>query len=400
VSETALLAVLVAGIAGLLAGRVWERGARRADARNRGAFHASPHYLQGLHYLAAGQLELAISELTKVTREDPSALEVQLVLGNLLRESGQVERAIQVHQTLLGRDDLARAERTHAVACLGLDYRAAGFLDRAARTFHEVLQADPRNLHALGGVQRLHEEQREWREAYEIRTRLSRMRKSDDSLVLGHLQAKLGEEAREAGLREVAERAFRTALSLDRRVFPAHTGLAALLAAEDPARAASQLEEAIELVPERAYLALEPLARAYAACGEPSRFVALCERLIQRDPRDWRARLALARHLRDQGRAEEAYGLLLRAVEANPQVLIIHLEAWRTLGRMGVRGDSIERYIATAEHAVFYRDPHICTACRYRADDMLWRCPHCHEWNTLVEERLDPISIRSVTGVA
>ena len=116
--------------------------------------------------------------------------------------------------------------------------------------------------------------------------------------------------------------------------------------------------------------------------------------------RDWRARLALARHLRDQGRAEEAYGLLLRAVEANPQVLIIHLEAWRTLRRMGVRGDSIERYVATAEHAVFYRDPHICTACRYRADDMLWRCPHCHEWNTLVEERLDPIPIRSVTGVA
>ena len=33
----------------------------------------------------------------------------------------------------------------------------------------------------------------------------------------------------------------------------------------------------------------------------------------------------------------------------------------------------------------FYRDPHLCTACRYRADDMLWRCPHCHEWNTFVE---------------
>ena len=40
--------------------------------------------------------------------------------------------------------------------------------------------------------------------------------------------------------------------------------------------------------------------------------------------------------------------------------------------------------------SVFYRDPHICTACRYRADDMLWRCPHCHEWNTFVEERLGP----------
>jgi lipopolysaccharide biosynthesis regulator YciM len=80
----------------------------------------------------------------------------------------------------------------------------------------------------------------------------------------------------------------------------------------------------------------------------------------------------------------------MRAVEANPQVLLVHLEVWRTLRAMSALGSATERYIATAEEAVFYRDPHICTTCRYRADDMLWRCPHCHEWDTLVEERLSP----------
>ena len=38
--------------------------------------------------------------------------------------------------------------------------------------------------------------------------------------------------------------------------------------------------------------------------------------------------------------------------------------------------------------AVFYRDPHICVRCRYRSNELLWQCPHCHEWNTFVEERL------------
>ena len=46
--------------------------------------------------------------------------------------------------------------------------------------------------------------------------------------------------------------------------------------------------------------------------------------------------------------------------------------------------------IASAEAAVFYRDPHLCRSCRYRADAMLWRCPQCHEWDTFVEERLAP----------
>lgn len=388
-TDTALLAVLLASIAGLLAGRAWS-AANRRELRERRAFRTSPHYTQGLHYLAAGQLELAISELTKVAREDPDAVDVLQVLGSLLREAGQVERAIHVHHSLLARSDLARAERAHALASLGADFRKAGFVDRAGATFAEVLTLDPKNIHALVGIQKLHEEQRQWREAYALQTRLARLRKTDDGLVLGHLQAELGHEAAVAGNREEAERAFHTALSLDRRVFPAHLGLADLYASENPRLAAARLEEAIRVAPERAYLTFERLARAYAACGEPSRFGAVCEGIVRQDPRDWRARVALARHLRGEGRAEESYGLLLRALEANPQVLLVHLEMGRTLRALGVKDESFERYMSTAEESVFYRDPHICTACRYRADDMLWRCPHCHEWNTFVDERLGP----------
>ncbi len=249
---------------------------------------------------------------------------------------------------------------------------------------------DPRNIHALIGMQKLHEDQRQWREAYELQTRLSRLRKTDDSLVLGYLQTELGREAARAANRDGAERAFRTALSLDRRVFPAHLGLADLFAEAEPLKAASILEDAVQAVPERAYLAFDRLSRYYAAAGEPSRFVALCERIIGQDARDWRARLNLARHLRAEGRNEEAHGLLLRALETNPHVMLVHLEMWRTLRALGLPAPPALAYVDTAEGSVFYRDPHICTACRYRADDMLWRCPHCHEWNTFVEERLGP----------
>ena len=177
---------------------------------------------------------MAVSELSKVAREDPDAIEVLQVLGNLLREAGQVERAIQVHQALLARPDLTRAERAHGLAALGADFRKAGFLDRATRTFEDVLAVDPKNIHALIGLQKLEEDQRRWQEAYEIQTRLSRLRKTDDSLVLGHLQAAMGQEASQVGREEDAEKAFRTALALDRRVFPAHLGLADLAAQDRP----------------------------------------------------------------------------------------------------------------------------------------------------------------------
>jgi lipopolysaccharide biosynthesis regulator YciM len=65
-----------------------------------------------------------------------------------------------------------------------MDFRRAGFLDRATTTFEEVLELEPRNIHALVGLQKLHEEQKNWKEAFDAQNRLSRLRKTDDSLVL------------------------------------------------------------------------------------------------------------------------------------------------------------------------------------------------------------------------
>jgi len=389
VTETALVAVVLAAAAGLAAGRAWA-AARRRDDLPATAFRMSPHYVQGLQYLAAGEKDLAASELEKVAREEPRAFDVQLVLGHLLREAGQVEKAMQVHQGLLARPDLGRAQRAQAQVALGRDQRAAGFIDRASSTFEAVLAAEPRDLQALEGLQKIHEDQRRWREAYDAQVRRQRLRKSDDATVLGYIQAEIGREALAAGRREEAEKAFRAALQLDRRVFPAHLGLADLLLPAEPRRAAAVLEEAMAAAPERAYLAFDRLSRAFAACGEPSRFAALCEDIVRRDPRDWRARVALARQLRGEGRLEEAHGLLLRALAENPHVLLVHLEIWRTLRALGVDDGHVRAYATACEEAVFFRDPHLCTSCRYRADDMLWRCPHCHAWNSFVEERVSP----------
>lgn len=393
-TDTAILAAIITLAAGFVGGRAYAH-ARHRGLRDRPGFRTSPHYTQGLHYLASGQLSLALSELVKASREDEDAVDVLQLLSHLQRETGQVERAIQIHQALLARPDLSRAERAHALASLATDFRRAGFLDRADQAFDQALAFDPNNIYALTGRRKAHEDQRQWKQAYEVQTRLSRLRKADDRLVLGHLQAQMGAEAASAGQAALAEAAFKAALGHDRRVFPAVLGLAALHSEREPARAVALLEDAQRTTPEKAYLAFDALERAYAALGEPERFTDMCERLIRQDPRDWRARLALARHLRSQGRLDEAAGLLKRAFESNPHSVLVHLEMLRTLHALGEVGPSAARYLDSAQSAVFYADPHLCTACHYRADGMLWRCPHCHEWSTFVEERVGPTAAGS-----
>ena len=107
-------------------------------------------------------------------------------------------------------------------------------------------------------------------------------------------------------------------------------------------------------------------------------------------PLDWRARLALARHFLRGDRPEDALQMVLASLTINPHALLVHQAAWDILLALNLDKPSVERYVTHSRDAVFYRDPHICLRCRYRSKELLWRCPHCHEWNSFVEDRLAP----------
>jgi lipopolysaccharide assembly protein B len=393
-TDTALLGVSLAALAGVAAGRLWASARLRAGRGEHVSERASRHLFRGLQLLTTGHSDLAVGAFLKVRRNHPDSVGVALALGNLLRESGQVERAIQVHQAVLDRIDLTRREQADALECLGMDSLKAGFIDRATQAFRNVLEIDPRNISAWTGLAKIQEDERRWLDAYHSRARLARLRKADASTVLAYLQAEIGREAAHAGDAAAAERALRQALRLSRQVVPAYLGLADLRAGSDVRAAIAVLEDLVATLPERAYHAFERLAPLYAAVSEPQRFTALCERLIQQDPHDWRARLALARALRSDGRPREAIGLLTRALEVNPHALVVHLEMLRALHDLGLGGPLLTQYVALAETTLIYADPHVCSVCHYRAGEILWRCPHCHEWGTMVEERVAPTDAR------
>ena len=85
-----------------------------------------------------------------------------------------------------------------------------------------------------------------------------------------------------------------------------------------------------------------------------------------------------------------ALDLLFAALVQNPHALGIHQAIWRTLEQLRHEPSLVSRYTDLTEHAVFYLDPHVCMRCRYRSTELLWQCPHCHDWNTFVEERIAP----------
>jgi len=391
-----LLAVLIALLVGLTIGKAWERYKLR-DGKwiDRRRARQSPHYILGLNFLVANQIDLAIEELSRAASLDADALEVHMILGNLYREKGQVGKAIAAHQALLQRPRLSKLEHAYVLLCLGLDYKRGGFVDRALEAFNEVLRLDPKNEYALLNLQKLHEEQHQWTEAYDTRQRLSTLAATDarpqSQAILAFLENEIGLEAVRRKDHAEAIRRFEAAIDLDARAVPAYLNLGDVKVAQgDEREAAAIWEKVIEVAPDRAYLTFDRLEALAIRSGNADRFTRLCRRLIDESPQDWRARLALSRHLAAGGHAREALDLLFAALVQNPHALSIHQAIWRALGQLHHPAALVDRYGELTEHAVFYLDPHICMRCRYRSTELLWQCPHCHDWNTFVEERIAP----------
>jgi lipopolysaccharide biosynthesis regulator YciM len=388
--------VLLALLVGLAAGKAWERY-KLVEGRwiDRRRVRQSPHFILGLNHLVAGQVDLAIEELERAAQLNPDALELRLVLGNLHREKGQVGRAILEHQALLQRPRLHKIEHANVLLCLGLDYRRGGFVDRAVAAFQDVLKLDPNNEAALVNLEKLQEDQHQWQEAYVTRRRLAQIAGPPDQpksqLILAFLENELGLQALKEGRLEDAIKRFEAAVELDQRVIPAylHLGDAQRQLGDLPGAAATW-ERAIEVAPDRAYLSLGRLEQAYETLDQPERFAERCRALTQAAPREWRARAALARHLSHRGQPSRALELLFDALEHNPHAIAIHQAIWGTLSLLDLPKQLVARYIDITRQSVFYLDPHVCMRCRYRSTELIWQCPHCHEWNTFVEERITP----------
>src|SRR6476661_5732171 len=259
------LFVLLALLAGLTIGKAWERYKLRDGTWiDRRRVRESPHYILGLNFLVANQIDLAIEELTHAASLDADGLEVHMILGNLHREKGQVGKAITVHQSLLQRSRLTRLEHAYVLLCLGLDYKRGGFVDRALEAFNEVLRLDPKNEYALVNLQKLHEEQHQWSEAYDTRQRLTKLSAIDSrpksQAILAFLENEIGLEAVRRKDYAEAVRRFQAAIDLDARAVPAYLNLGDVRVQQGNEKEAAAIwEKLIDVAPDRAYLAFDRL---------------------------------------------------------------------------------------------------------------------------------------------
>lgn len=278
-----------------------------------------------------GDTARAEALLTDVVRRDSTVLAAYLALALLFRRRGELGRAIHLHQNLLLRSDADPDTRFHALLGLAEDFRAGGFLRRAIAAYEEVLRERPDHPEALRALVALLTDAREPRRAIPLARRLARLEDRDPGPVEAALWVESAEIERAEGRPDAARRALARALRRDAGCVRAWVALGELEAERGRTRKALAAWRRVPVLDRRAGPAVYPrVAATLAALGRSAETEQWLRALLEEQPDDIDARLALARAFAARDAVDEAIGAVRAALERDPD----RLDAHRLLGRL------------------------------------------------------------------
>jgi lipopolysaccharide biosynthesis regulator YciM len=341
-------------------------------------------YFKGLNLLLNEQQDKAIDAFIEAVQQDPGSSDLHFALGNLFRRRGEYERAVRVHEHLLQRADLPRAERERAQHALAQDFMRAGLFDRAEEAYR-ALEATPFDTEARLALLALYERSRDWRAAIEIAGKLERAGTGSFATRIAHYWC---EEALAADARQQPDDAA-TALHRAREVAP-QAARPLVLAGQ---RLARRGEHAQALLEWNELRSRNPAAFALVA-GEYARS-ALAGGQAAAALESLRAQYALHPGME----LLNAIALLDPQPQAQARRLLEHLAAQPTpsAAQALLRTDTpldetareqVQRALDRATRPLLrYR----CAACGFEAQHYFWQCPGCLGWDTYPPQRLEEL---------
>jgi lipopolysaccharide biosynthesis regulator YciM len=386
-----LWALPLAFALGWIASRIDVRQFRR-DQKEPKAYH------KGLNFLLNEEHDKAIDAFIEAVQQDPDTSDLHFALGNLFRRRGEYERAVRVHQHLLGRADLPKDERVRAQHALAQDYMKAGLFDRAEDAY-KALAGSAFDTESRLALLDLHERAREWQSAIEVARQLETSGTGSFASRIAHYWCELALEAEAAHQTEAADATIAEA----REVAPRDAR--PLLVAGERAAARGDHAEALRLW--NTLMSVQPasfnlVARRYAtsarAAGKVGAALERLRSLYEKAPT-----IDLLETIAGLESDTEARHELLRAhLRENPTMAAAQaLLAARTGAGPGADGAPPATAALPSEDATALRQAvrraakplhrYRCAACGFEAEHYFWQCPGCLGWDTYPPRRLEDL---------
>jgi len=345
-------------------------------------------FFKGIQYILANETDQAIEAFSRAVQVNSDTIETYVTLGNLFRVKGEIDRAIRIRQTILLREKVDEETKLQALFDMGMDYKQGGFLQRAISTFEEVIRRAPKRLDAYNELEGLYEATHDWQRAYELQKEIGKLSNTNNQHIMAHLRTEQAKIEMEKGNLDSANGHLKKALSLDPACVDASLQLGSLYWLKNKKKKAlATWKKLVKNNPKWAHLILNRLEEQDGMMADEAKILEFLEK-ISEENLDALARLALARCFMKRDRKEQGLASLRRALEIRSDLG----EARKMLGEVllenGDEKGALSEYRILLGHLGPTAKSYRCQQCGLESDKIVWKCPGCHNWDTVQPRKI------------
>jgi len=369
-----------------------EHGVKLSKKYRDSIFEAqSKIFLNATQYLISGNKDLAIKEFLNAVDLNRETLDTYFALGGLFRSNGEIDKAISIHRSLIARESIHESARLQALKELAIDFDKGGFLDKAIETYKDVLKINRDQDEVIQALCRIYEDVGDWDQAYNYRIMLSKVGHENQSETISHIlveKAKLHFESSDfRACAEDLDDAFRFAPSVSAKILKLKLYL--IQSSMDDAK--GLLLELIKEQPMYAsfiFVSLDEFESKENSEDYFSRLRVLKDYFLDLHDQEMQTSpsvvLSQIRLLKSEERIPEAFEMLSNWMKKNTaQSDVLKVEYIKLLIDVKKIDEAIDetKILLSTLHSTLTK--HYCSQCGYDSDDIFWRCPQCHNWETI-----------------
>lgn len=349
----------------------------------------SDNFVRGVNFLLNEEPDKALDVFLNRPEIDEYTAETYLLLGNLFRNRGEVDRALSVHQNLIGRASLNREQKAITLLALGKDFLAAGMMDRAEQVFTEILleKSDNNAEDAREALRNIYEQTQEWEKAIAVTEASQKEPGKKHESVVANYYCELAEFSLNTGHVQDANEQLAQA----KKIFQASTRIKVITARihalqkEYDSSAALYLKAAQE-APRLLGTIYQPMIDSYKKAGILNQLQdALFELSIKHsDVKALEYTLLLSIEMGPTKRVINEIPTILQTKQLNIRTIRQAVSLFCENPEME-GANSLALVHAALNNHLSSQPGFQCRHCGYKMHDFLWRCPACNYWDEVIQ---------------
>lgn len=346
--------------------------------KSRSGGTAMQAYVDGLRSMVAKDHRNAFVKLRQAVDLDTENIDAYLKLGDLFRQSGHVDRALQIHRELTLRQGVSGELRAEVRRSLVEDYIEGKLKSKAMETLLQMIKSGEQRPWAEDRLLEIHIGDENWSDAEELYRNIMKSRGIKESPTMSCIKLMMGRRLLDEEQFHKARLMYKEALSLNGTDPLPYLYIAESYLLEERVNDGLEyLKKMCENAPKQAHLGFPLIEDTLFNLGRFGEIEDIYRGVLNVDPDNIPTSIALAGILEKKGEIPAAESLLRSVLDSGRQSETAALKLARLLAASDRLEEGLEILSGVAEKASDYNGGIACKNCGKKARIPLPYCASC-----------------------